>query len=163
MTTGWLKNLVLEIKGYSPIPYHWNVHSPLVLILEAALVTKPWESNMLLRQSRIFMWLNPIKDSIWTLKILVSGHEDLLILWLPKTGIMCKFSCLLKLSPINMECFHISSALLALCVWGSILNCTQGTPEVVNQHYHLAPNRVSHGDSNVFATWYVLRSPVDSW
>lgn len=49
------------------------------------------------------IWLNPVKASIYTFKILVGRCNDLLILQLPKVSLTCKFLCLLNLPPVNLE------------------------------------------------------------
>ena len=43
----------------------------------------------------------------------------------------------------QVVCLFLQS-LLALCVWGPVLNVTQGTPEVVNQHQGLSRHRSLH-------------------
>lgn len=49
------------------------------------------------------MWLKPVKDFRSTFKIPVDGCEDLPTSQLPKTSLICKFCCLLDLSPTSLE------------------------------------------------------------
>lgn len=44
-----------------------------------------------LRPSGWSTWLSSVKASIQTFKVLVGGCRDQLTLWLPKTGLICKF------------------------------------------------------------------------
>lgn len=66
--------------------------------------TQPSESNMLLKPSGwyIYDWIQ-----VWPLyklfKILACGYRDLIVLWLPKTCLVDKFPCLLKLPRPNLE------------------------------------------------------------
>ena len=66
--------------------------------------TRPRENSVFLRSSGLRMWLNPVKISIETFKILAGRGGDLFILWRPKTSLICKFSCFLNLPPVHLEC-----------------------------------------------------------
>lgn len=76
---------------------------PIVPILDATSGTQPWERNVLLRPSGLYLWLNPVKAFIQTLKILAGRCRDLLVLQPLKTSLIHKFPCLLKLPPTNLE------------------------------------------------------------
>lgn len=56
---------------------------------EAVPRTLPWDSKLSLRPPRLNMWLNRIKASVRTFKILAGQCGDLLIVWLPKTSLKC--------------------------------------------------------------------------
>ena len=45
----------------------------------------------------------PGKASRWIYKIIVGVFRDLLIIWLPRTSLIRKFLCLLKLPPTNLK------------------------------------------------------------
>lgn len=101
-----------SLRGY----YHWLIQelglgnwelltfSPVLgmyipaTVPTAILRLQPWQNNVL-RRSGWYTWLNPIKASIWTSKILVGMGGEMLILQLPKTSCICGFSCWLKLPP----------------------------------------------------------------
>lgn len=79
-----------------------------------------------------------------TLKILVGGCRDLLILLLLKTSLECKFLCLLNLSPINLE----GAASVSPCpLWtGLVFHFTQGTPKVVSRPLGSQPGDQRNGE-----------------
>lgn len=60
--------------------------------------TLPWDSKLSLRPPGLNMWLNRIKASVRTFKILAGQCGDLLIAWLPKTSL----KCILIPSPPNL-------------------------------------------------------------
>lgn len=78
-----------------------------VLTVGAVLRMQPWESKVLLRPSGLYMWLNPIKTSIWTLKIQVGRCRDLLISQPPKTSLISDFPRSLKQAPIKVVCLFL--------------------------------------------------------
>ena len=84
-------SLFLEYKFYPPF-------SQLKLFSKV----QTWETMALLRPSGLNMWLNSVKSSIQTFKILVGRFRDFLTLQLPKTSLLCTFPCLLNLPPINL-------------------------------------------------------------
>ena len=69
---------------------------------EAALRIQPWDRNVVLRLIGLSMWPNPLEASIETFKILVGGRRNLLVLGLPKSSLLRKFPCSLKLPPSSM-------------------------------------------------------------
>lgn len=81
-----------------------------------------------------YMWLNPVKASIWTFSIMVGRYRRyLFVLWPPKTSLLyVKSLCLLKLLPTNLEWPAFLSFLLALCVWGWVTDFTQQTSDLAN-------------------------------
>ena len=96
-----------------PPPCSWSVH-PAICSYDGncSKDVQPWESNVLLRPSRLYMWLNPIKASMWTFKILEGRLQNSIHLLVPKTNLIWKFPCLLNLLPTNLEWlasfFHLS-------------------------------------------------------
>lgn len=75
---------------------------PTVPIAGAPPKTWPWES-MVLRLSVLNMWLISVKASTWTFRILVARFRSLLALCHLKSSLICKFPCLLKLPPSDLE------------------------------------------------------------
>lgn len=75
---------------------------------------QPCENNVLLRPTGLDMWAGPCWGLYRNFKILAGGCRDLLTLWLLKTRLICKFPCLLKFLPINLECPAPFLSLLAL-------------------------------------------------
>ena len=86
-----------------PHPCFWEMYVlPIVPILDATSGTQPWDRNVL-RPSGLYLWLNPVKAFIQTLKILAGRCRDLLVLQPLKTSLIHKSPCLLKLLPTNLE------------------------------------------------------------
>lgn len=71
-----------SMKDSSPTPGVLGL-TPTVPMLGAVSRPQPWESNVLLRSFGWYMWLNPVKASVYTFKILVVECRDLLILQPP--------------------------------------------------------------------------------
>ena len=67
-----------------------------------------WGVDGMVSQHGQFRWLNPVRSSIETSKILVSRCRNLLVLWLPKTTLTSKFPCLIKLPRASPTSGHIS-------------------------------------------------------
>ena len=91
---------------------------PTIPIAKAIWRATTWELCVL-RLFGWYMWLNSVK----TFKILVAECEDLLVLWLPKTNLKCKFLPVWSGLPLS------SVSLCPLCGGGvgeSTLNFTQG-------------------------------------
>lgn len=100
---------------------------------EAAPRTQPWDSNAMLRVSRLQMWLNPVKAFIQTFNILsteiyclaaTSGkphkHVPLHIkLSIYQSGVVCLFPCFL----------------LAFCVWVPVYEWTVKYMITVQAHF----------------------------
>lgn len=85
---------------------------------------QPWDSNVSLRLSGWYMWLKPVKASVWAFKILIGGLRDLLVLQLLKTSLIDKFPCLFKLPPNSLEWSVSLQSLLARHVWGPVYEPT---------------------------------------
>ena len=98
VTTGWPLVWTRAIGVPHPLPCSWNVSS-VYSSTGAVPRTQPWESNVSLRPSGRYKWLNPGKASISTFKILAGRSRNLLVLQLP----LCKFPSLLNLPPINVK------------------------------------------------------------
>ena len=134
-------------------PRHSEAPHPLSILEIYVLLTipivgatsrmQPWESKVLLRPSGLNIWLNPVKASIYTFKILVGRCRDLFILWPPKTSFVNKFPCLLTLPLTNLEwsAFFFFWSLLALHVWGSVSDINQEISDFVNQHLFITFQR----------------------
>ena len=98
---------------------------------------KPWGNHVLSRPFELYTWLNPIKASTQTLKILGARCTELLIMPLPKTSILSSLG-LLNLPPTNLEWPASFFSLSLLIVYGGLVqNFTRETPEVVNQHLRI--------------------------
>ena len=70
---------------------------PVVSQQEPFLRTQTWESKVLLGPSGQCVWLNP------ACIILMGGFRSLRAMWPPKTSLIIKPACLLKLSLTNLE------------------------------------------------------------
>lgn len=96
------------------------------------------------------MWPNPVKASIESLKILLGGCGNLLILQSLKTVLMCSFPCLLNLPPTNLGCQPPSSIFPCLLCMGSLF---QIWPSKLPR---LWTNRWSRRGSQVKCFWYIV-------
>ena len=109
----WLSSRTRATGGSSLLPCSWKMWPVCLSQDRSCLWTQPWNHRVLLIPLRWYSWLDPVKASIYTFKILMDGYRDL-PLQLPKTS---KFPCLLKLPPANLEWsasfLHLS---LDLCV-----------------------------------------------
>lgn len=59
-----LESSIWVIGSSSAFPHLWNVHSTHYTLAIAILKRQSWESNVLLRLSALYVWLNPIKAFI---------------------------------------------------------------------------------------------------
>lgn len=118
---------------FTPPPVLGMYISATVPTLGVTSRTQTQESNVLLRLFALYMWLKPIKASMYSLQILVGGYRDLnLSCRHPRQA--CQFPSLWIRPTTHMEW---SASPFALSVWGPLLNFTQRTHEVVNQQYPL--------------------------
>ena len=76
--------------------------------------------------------LSPIKTSI-NFEILAGGYWDVPVLQLLETNLMCKFPCLSKLPPANLDCLLFLPSLPTLRVRGLVSGFTWEALKVVNQ------------------------------
>ena len=104
VTTSWPVIWTLAIGGSSPSPLSLECTFCLRFPQQELFSrTQPWDSNVLLRPSGLDTWLNFVKSSMQTFKILAGACGDLLLLWLPKISLVHKFSCLLNPPLTNLE------------------------------------------------------------
>ena len=116
--SGWSLSYTQVMVDSSPPPLSLEyIFCPSCLQWELFSRTQPSEITVSLRPLGLYMWLNPIKASIYTFKNLVGGCEVLPILWLPRTSLMHKVSCLLKLPPPNLDWSASSFGLSMPCMY----------------------------------------------
>ena len=73
------------------------------MVLEDAPRLQPWDSDVVLRLSEQYAWLNPVLASIGKLLRFGRWIQKPLISWMPETNLVSKFLCSLKLPPPNLE------------------------------------------------------------
>ena len=101
MIADWSKSWTQTIGGSSSLPVLGMYTLPTVPTVGAVPRTRTWENKVLLRPSGQHTWLNPVKASLWTFKILAGGCGA-------KTSFICKFPYWLNLSPTNLEWLPLS-------------------------------------------------------
>lgn len=110
MTAGWPKSWTQATEASSPpLPCPWDVHSATAHTVKAIFKDAGLrESKALLRPSGLSMWLN-LSSGLY-INFSDSGRwpQRSSVLWLLKTGLICKFPCLLNLLPPNLECPALS-------------------------------------------------------
>lgn len=89
-----------KLRGSSLPPCPWNVSSAHCSHTGATSRTQPWECIILLQPSGLFKKHQGLHINSQDSR---DGCRDLLIQWLPKPSLTCKFPCLFKLLPTNLE------------------------------------------------------------
>ena len=91
--------------------------------------TSPWESNVLLRPSRLSTWLNPVRASIETFTILADRFRDLV--WQPlKTSLTCTLPCFQTCHHWFGGACRFLLSLFAILVEGAVSSFTERLPRL---------------------------------
>lgn len=77
----WLSSRTRATGGSSFLPCSWKMWPVCLSQDRSCLWTQPWNHRQLLTPLRWYSWLDPVKASIYTFKILAGRYGDLPFLW----------------------------------------------------------------------------------
>lgn len=107
VTPRWPSSWTQQAEAPRPLPFLGMYVLHTVPTLGATSRIQPWENWTVFccywkHLDCVCDWI-PQRSLYKTLKILMGGCRDLLVLWSHKTNLICKFPFLLKLPQVNLE------------------------------------------------------------